>query len=664
VAGHRLVLGAAVAAITGSQAVAQSAPDEVVVSTNRLEETLPEELSKYGMRLETVTRADVRNGSYVDVTQSLQALAPGLYLQPKNGPFDYSDISLQGSRTGDVLWLVDGVRINNRLYSGTPPLDTVPSSVVERLEVLEGGQSLFYGTGAVAGAVNIVTKSFSDKPEGAVSLALDTNNSRHADAFFSDAFGRHHLVLYGSSDDSDGFRAFRRSDYQPSATDRDRGYDVKSFGAKYAFDFTESLRASATWQHTDADLDFAQPYRVAHNENSREEDLATAKLDYALSDNVGLYLKGYYHWWHTDYDTTYNDLTNPGATEVLYDNAFWGFDDRGVNALARFSFTKGVDYFVGYDLQRYGGRDEVLFIAPTKEQTQAVFAQVRTTPDLIPNAHFAAGVRYNDPDVGQSATVWNLSGQYDISSTLFVRGAVGTNFRLPSAEELFADDPQDERGNPNLKPERSRSLNLSIGGTIGEGPQRLHWELIGFARNIDDLIDYDAFDEDTGQSVFGNVAGTVRVRGGEAVLEGSFSDAFSTNLSFTRNRARTDGGDQITRIPEQLLKARFDYHPAGLPFGAALAVNYTGHVFTTVGPDRVQYGNYAVVDVSGRYFLDSEHRHRLNLSLQNALDKEYGRPQRGCLDVSTDGAYDCSSPYAYVNLGQPRTLWGSYTYAF
>ncbi|HEV7716853.1 MAG TPA: TonB-dependent receptor plug domain-containing protein, partial [Steroidobacteraceae bacterium] len=157
VPGHRLVLGAAVAAITGSQALAQSVPDEVVVSTNRLEETLPEELSRYGMRLETVTRADVRNGSYVDVTQSLQALAPGLYMQPKNGPFDYSDISLQGSRTGDVLWLVDGVRINNRLYNGTPPLDTVPSSIVERLEVLEGGQSLFYGTGAVAGAVNIVT---------------------------------------------------------------------------------------------------------------------------------------------------------------------------------------------------------------------------------------------------------------------------------------------------------------------------------------------------------------------------------------------------------------------------------------------------------------------------------------------------------------------------
>ncbi len=44
-----------------------------------------------------------------------------------------------------MLWLVDGVRINNRLYGGTTPLDTIPASMVERIEVLYGGQALFYG---------------------------------------------------------------------------------------------------------------------------------------------------------------------------------------------------------------------------------------------------------------------------------------------------------------------------------------------------------------------------------------------------------------------------------------------------------------------------------------------------------------------------------------
>ena len=61
---------------------------------------------------------------------------------------------------------MDGVRINNRLYGGTTPLDTLPAAMMERIEVLEGPQSLFYGTQGIAGAINIVTKDFSEHPDG------------------------------------------------------------------------------------------------------------------------------------------------------------------------------------------------------------------------------------------------------------------------------------------------------------------------------------------------------------------------------------------------------------------------------------------------------------------------------------------------------------------
>jgi len=134
--------------------------------------------------VDTITREDYANLAFVDVTQGLEALVPGLSLRPKNGPFDYADISLQGSRTADVLWLVDGVRINNRLYGSTPPLDTLPAAMVERVETLEGGQALFYGTSAVAGAVNIVTKSFTDSPDAAVTFGTDTDGGRRVNGYF------------------------------------------------------------------------------------------------------------------------------------------------------------------------------------------------------------------------------------------------------------------------------------------------------------------------------------------------------------------------------------------------------------------------------------------------------------------------------------------------
>ena len=105
-----------------ARADAQDDIEQVRVTAKRVEETLPESLARYGTRLDTISRTQVVDGGYVDVAGTLKTLAPGLYIQPKNGPFDYADISLLGSRSEDVLWLVDGVRINN------PPLwdDSAP----------------------------------------------------------------------------------------------------------------------------------------------------------------------------------------------------------------------------------------------------------------------------------------------------------------------------------------------------------------------------------------------------------------------------------------------------------------------------------------------------------------------------------------------------------
>jgi vitamin B12 transporter len=638
--------------------------DSVVITSHRLEETLPEQLAQYGTRVIEIPAEAIRNGGYIDVTQSLQALTPGLFIQAKNGPFDYADISLLGSRTGDVLWLIDGVRVNNRLYATTSPTDTLPAGAVDHIEVLEGGQALFYGTQAVAGAINIVTRPFSDTLKAGVNAGADTHWGRHVDGFVSDGFGPQKFVAYASFDKSDGYRAFRTGDYQPSATDRHRGYDVYTVGAKYSLDVTDSLRLSASYAHTQADLDFALPYRVARDANSRREDLATFKVDYALNDDVGFYVKSYYHRWHTNYDTVYNDLVVPGTLDVLYSQAFWGYNDYGINALSKFSFTKGIDYFLGYDLQVYGGRDEVLFIEPNKEHTHAVFAQIRSTPDLLPNTHFAAGLRFNAPDVGQHATIWNVSGQYDFSDSLFFRTTLGTNFRLPSAEELFANDPQDERGNPNLKPERSESLNASIGGSIVQTNARFTWELVGFARNIKDLIDFGTFDDVSGQDVFDNVAGTVKVRGAQIDLGAYLSDSVSAHASFEANSSKQDGGLQLTRVPARVGKANIDFHPPDRPFGATLAISYTGDVDNSVGGTRIAYGNYAVVDLSGRYFISADRKQRISVSIQNLFDRQYGTPNRGCLDQPTDGPFDCSSPYLFVNRGLPRTAAIRYSYDF
>ena len=463
--------------------------DEIVVTAKSLEENLPQQLSQYGTRVVVTTAAQIQNGGYIDVASALQALTPGLYISSINGPFDYVRISLQGSRTEDVLWLVDGIRINNRLYAGTTPLDTIPSGMVERIEVLDGGQALFYGTQAVAGAVNIVTKSFSDHPDGAVSAGGDSNNGKQVQGYFRDSIGSSHVVAYALHDESTGIQPIPDADYQPSGTDRHRSYKVTTVGGKYAYDFTDSLTLSAFYQHTNANLDFAQPMLTANAFNQRNEDLVSTRLDYTPSDEFKFYIKDYYHWWISHYSEFDNGSTPysytpgaPGQISIASDHDFWGYKDYGINLLTQIAVNRGFEYLAGYDFQNYTGRDAVLVIEQQTEHVNAFFGQIRTTPDLIPDAHLAAGVRYNVPSVGQSALVWNGSGKYDFSKAVFLKVSAGTAFRLPTDEELFADDPEDERGNPDLKPETSQFANVSLGGAAAVGDAQLKWELIEIGR--------------------------------------------------------------------------------------------------------------------------------------------------------------------------------------
>ena len=636
-------------------AVGEGGLQQVLV-TGHLEEDLPIDLERYGTRVDVVTAEQIRNGGYLDVAQALQSTVPGLYISPKNGPFDYADISLMGSRTQDVLWLVDGVRINNRLYGSTPPVDTLPASMVERIVVLEGPEALFYGTQGVAGAINVITKDFAENPDGSVALGGDTNKSRHVDGYFRSSLAGNHFVLFGSSDHSDGFQPFRAQDYQPSATDRDRSFDLRTVGVKYAIEPIEALRFSASFQHTEGRLDDAAPQLVAVEYNQRDENILSGKIDYHPSDMVQLFVKGYLHHWYSHFTEYDHDLDNPGQIITIDDHDFWGYKDVGATGTVKLALNKGFEYYLGVDYQSYSGSDAVLVITQKSEHVHAFFGEVATTSDLLPAARFAAGFRYNDSSFGPSATVWSLSGKLDLPQGTYLRAMVGTAFRLPTAEELFADDPQDERGNPNLKPERSTNVNVSFGGATADG--RLSWELIGFYRNIRDLISFDGFDPDTDQSLAENIPGEVQVRGGELVLSAAPVRSLSATASYTYSRSRQSGDLQIARVPEQSAKASLDFHPAGTCYGATVSVNYVGKVFQSVWDGREQYGNYAVVDLAGRVYLDAEQHHLITARLQNAFDKQYAA-SIGSAERDADG-----SNYTYWNLGVPRTFEIRYTYRF
>jgi outer membrane cobalamin receptor len=96
-------------AMSGSRGIDPTL-EEVIVQGRSLESSLPLELSKYGIDLDILTVEQINNHGFVDVAQALEMLVPSLNIMTRHGAFSQADISLQGSRSGDMLWTVDGVR--------------------------------------------------------------------------------------------------------------------------------------------------------------------------------------------------------------------------------------------------------------------------------------------------------------------------------------------------------------------------------------------------------------------------------------------------------------------------------------------------------------------------------------------------------------------------
>ena len=650
-------LGAGLLAAGPAQAQDEEDEGEVVYVYGRsLESTLPQELAEYGSDLVMLGRDELEQKRYVDPQQMLQMEVPGLHLTSA-GPFSYNYISIQGSRLArygpsDVLWLVDGVRLNNRLYPSTNP-DTLPGNMVERIEVLRGGESLYYGTSAAGGVLNIVSRDFSDTFGGDVSVATDSNDSYTLSGMVRGPAGPGNYVFFASQDESDGYDIW--SPAEPSATDRDQSYDVMNVGFKYGLDISDDLRFVAQLQHTEGEIDQTAPTGTHAAYNERDEEIASLRIDYAPVEGTQFFVKAYYH----DWDSLYTDLTNdpgdPTAPPSGDVDVPWGYEDKGFNAAAKFRPGGAFDLLVGYDYQSYNAMDDYWMIDPISEKVQAVFAQMRTSEDRLDNGAVAFGVRYNDADA-DTATVWNLSGKYYFGDELYFQGGVSTNFVLPSAEQLFLNDPFCNLcGNPNLEAEESTNFNVGLGSARG----RTYWQATVFWRDIEDIIDFDFSQPAFPDGRFENM-GEATIEGFEILGGVALSDQVTFDASYVSNEVELKGTNrQMDYNPRWHAKASISY--AGDRFGGSFGARFVSNVTSSQGSfGRVEHGDYTVADLSVYVYADPDRQNQIAFRLENAFDETYPA-LRGFREASFD---DGSGSFLSMLLGPPRTFHVSYRHSF
>lgn len=227
-------------------------PVEMVVTADRE----PEPISRTGSSISVVkgeTLATSNPGSLVDALRTV----PGLDISEAGGPGSTSQIRLRGANTGQTLVMIDGIRINDpSAASGDFDFAMFAPSSIERIEVLKGPQSALYGSDAMGGVVNIITKKgsgpaqFNVRTEGGSYGTATTNGS------VTGSQGPWSYAVTGGGQHSNGFSRFGyripplEAKFGPLERD---GFDRVGGSARVGYDAGDGVRLeSACSRHSHA----------------------------------------------------------------------------------------------------------------------------------------------------------------------------------------------------------------------------------------------------------------------------------------------------------------------------------------------------------------------------------------------------------------------------
>jgi outer membrane receptor for ferrienterochelin and colicins len=441
-----------------TSAQAQDADDPIDLGTVTITGTQTErDASQTPVQTEILDRDYIEN-SGADTLDDLLESAGLQFAETDMG----SHVQLQGMTGERVLILVDGKRIAGRV-AGNLPAQALPTADIERIEIVRGPQSALYGSDALGGVINIITK----KPEGDVSGLFSVKNSalpRVQDSRLDGASLAREQTLGGSLGFPIGPTTHRVSVYAGRASDYldDQnislypGYILGKLGVESNFDPTAETKLSwggdVSYHREDTQTSSGGSLdRIDTLRGNLRAD-ASMVLDESSDACVAASYSGF-----SRCKDQYSSLLEQWSGSGDEEEHFAGVDA----AYHRFfgdsnELTLGLSY--SYDqLRKYNIQDS----KKVSRHTAALIAQDEQFKEDSYSA--VAGVRCEySSDYGASVTP-KLSGMIYLTDKIRLLLAVGMGYRAPSFLELYLDTAGNiyhKYGNPDLEPERSLGFNL------------------------------------------------------------------------------------------------------------------------------------------------------------------------------------------------------------
>lgn len=403
-----------------------------------------------------------------------------------------SSMSIQGLSGENVKILIDGVPIIGRL-NGNVDLSQINLNNIERVEIVEGPLSVSYGTNALAGTINLITK------KNAEDLSLNFNSYYESvgqynfDGLASISRGNHSLGLDLGRNYFNGFSEIdssRTKDWKP----KEQWFG----GLKYQVVFN-NLKLNFTSRLFHEKLTVRGEPRAPYYETAFDEYYYTKRIDnginltYNLSKNQLINVIGGYNFYEREKRSFLKDLVNveytllddPNAQDTsVFDLIF----SRGTYSFSNTDSGK-VSFQFGYDINYESTRGKRIENKTKEIGDYALFGSMEWQPSkriiIKPGLRYSHNTEYNSPIIPS----FNIKS--NITDHLSVRVSYGRGFRAPSLKELhflFVDLNHNILGNTDLKAELSDNMMLQF--TYKRGIKRgvYDFNLSGFYNQVKNQI--------------------------------------------------------------------------------------------------------------------------------------------------------------------------------
>ena len=469
---HRLACSVAVTATMGSLAHAQDAIElqsTTVVSAAGYEQNIAHAPAS----ISVITREQLEKQSYTDVVDAMKNI-PGVYV---TGGGNMQDVSIRGMSSSYTMYLVDGRpvssgrSVNTNGSDGGKQIGLPPLSMIERIEVVRGPMSSLYGSEAMGGVINIITRKGGDVWAGTVSTEYTlSRNDLSEDAWLGNFYAGGALVpgllgakIHGSQSVTEESRFVGLDDSAASTPDGKR----RQAGIELYLTPDEQNRFSASYQAARLDETHHPGKSIAADatENTTEFD----KDIYVLAHD-GIYgnLRINTYLQH-DVSERVQEATKKEEVSTFNTQANYFLGSHVLTFGAQYKYEDFIDESNGLLTSGVPGA-----VKNVDRWLAALFAEIEwgVTDDLA----LTTGLRYNDDELFGGYLSPRVYAVYQSTPNLTLKGGVSTGYKQPGladATEGFgrgtggggSPAPHPRAliiGNPELEPGRSTSYEVGF----------------------------------------------------------------------------------------------------------------------------------------------------------------------------------------------------------